>query len=137
MLGPARFSHIEVCAQEVCRNFKKKEDLDECISSLKTLDDQIIDARQEIQAQKSASSAPGDAVNDNNPDGASTTKAALSARAKPDYQYTISDLPKVRRLVVAREKTLSSLRSILAKDKKASEPTGPSAGSSQAEPIAP
>jgi len=36
LLGPARFSHIETCAQEACRAFKRKEELDERISTLST-----------------------------------------------------------------------------------------------------
>lgn len=121
MLGPARFRHIELCAQEVCRAFKKKEDLEDCVLSLKTLDDRIADLREEINVLPPPRS-PSPSADNIAADGAVSAKdnSARKTKSKPDYSsFTVSDLPKARRLLVAREKTLASLHAVVAKRKVA------------------
>ncbi|KAG6381948.1 hypothetical protein JVT61DRAFT_572 [Boletus reticuloceps] len=48
LLGPVRFTHIETCAREVCRRFKKIEEMDECVQTLRTLDDLLAALRAEL-----------------------------------------------------------------------------------------
>ncbi|GAW00548.1 ribosomal protein S5 domain 2-like protein [Lentinula edodes] len=85
MLGSARFSHIETCVTEVCRTFKSKQELEDCIAMLSTLDDILKQLRDEL--------------------------ALLS-----DYTlWTESDLPKAKRLVIAREKAIASVKNMIAK----------------------
>jgi hypothetical protein len=48
MLGPARFTHIETCAAEVCKHFKLQEDLKDCRTMLSSLDDILADLRSEF-----------------------------------------------------------------------------------------
>ncbi|KIY50270.1 ribosomal protein S5 domain 2-like protein [Fistulina hepatica ATCC 64428] len=90
MLGPARFTHIETCASEVCRVFKKNEEIADCLSTLTTLDDILADLRAEL-----------------------TEKRALT---EPDYASWIeSDLPRARRLIKARENAIKSVKLALRK----------------------
>ncbi|KAJ7647660.1 ribosomal protein S5 domain 2-type protein [Roridomyces roridus] len=93
MLGPARFSHIETCAVEVCREFKRKEEVKETLSTLHTLDDTLAQLRRELAA--------------------STHQAYTEAKV-PDYSAWIdSDLPKAKRLIRAREGAITSVKNLL------------------------
>lgn len=97
MLGPARFTHVETCTREVCRLFKKKEELDGCIASILNLDGILEGLRDEL-AQFTGTK--------------STTK-------KQGYdEWTVEDLPKARQIVVAREKAISSLKAVIDKRKQ-------------------
>lgn len=109
MLGPARFSHIETCAQEVCRAFKREEEFRECISSLFTLDDILADLRAELAT---LSSKPGETAGEETPP---------SLKKKPADYSTLSaekDLPKAKRLVGAREKAIKNIKGLIAKQKE-------------------
>jgi hypothetical protein len=112
LLGPARFSHIETCAQEVCRKFKRKEELENCVSMLSTLDDILADLRVELA----------------NLPGPSTTSTSIGVKdilprtpKKPDYSTfnADEDLPKAKRLVGAREKAIENAKVLIAKRKGA------------------
>ncbi|KAL0072488.1 hypothetical protein AAF712_000251 [Marasmius tenuissimus] len=106
MLGPARFSHIETCAFEVCHSFKRKEDLRECILALNTLDDTLADLRREL-----AELTQGE---DNQNESRSSDKTGR--RKPPNYsEMTEADLPKAKRLVLARENAISSVKKLIAK----------------------
>lgn len=97
LLGPARFTHIETCAEEVCREFKKLEELQDSITALTSLDDLLAGLRSQIKKGTNPL-APTDKD---------------SECKKPDYSSL--DLPKARRLITAREKSIKSCKSLLAK----------------------
>lgn len=97
MLGPARFTHIETCAREVCRAFKIHEDLEDCLVSLASLDDILASLRAELKAN----SAP-----------------SAKKEKRPDYESIRKekDLAKVKRLVRARENAIKSVKRLIAKE---------------------
>jgi hypothetical protein len=98
LLGPARFTHIETCASEVCREFKRSEELRECITTLQTLDDLLITLRAQLASLTTQ-----------------TTSASIPERnsKKPDYKDM--DVAKAKRLVQARENSLKSVKALIAK----------------------
>ncbi|KAF5393362.1 hypothetical protein D9757_000522 [Collybiopsis confluens] len=106
MLGPARFSHIETCTIDACRMFKNKQELEECIAMLGTLDDILKDLREELAL-----------LNSDSPSATVSNQDAIRIKTKPlDYHsWTDADLPKARRLVVAREKAVASVKNMIAK----------------------
>lgn len=95
MLGPARFTHIETCAAEVCKRFKLQEDLKDCRTMLTTLDDILADLRSEFTVLT----------------GKPSTHKAM------DYD-SIDDLNKLRKLVVAREAAIKSIKLLIGKAKE-------------------
>lgn len=103
MLGPARFSHIETCAVEVCRSFKRSEELRECISMLGTLDDVLIELRKELAQSKDDLSK------------SSTLNGESTLLKQANHDYSTLDLTKAKRLVQARENAIKSVKSLLAK----------------------
>ncbi|KAJ4483492.1 ribosomal protein S5 domain 2-like protein [Lentinula aciculospora] len=106
MLGSARFSHIETCVMEVCRTFKSKQELEDCIAMLSTLDDILKQLRAEL-ALISGPSASTSSNDDNSP------RPKLKP---PDYtSWTESDLLKAKRLVTARENAITSVKNMIAK----------------------
>ncbi|KAL0571945.1 hypothetical protein V5O48_010017 [Marasmius crinis-equi] len=112
MLGPARFSHIETCALEVCHSFKRKEELDECILALNTLDDTLAELRRELT--ELTAQDKGDRDESQPFDKTSRT------RKHPNYsEMTETDLPKAKRLVLARENAISSVKKLIAKHREA------------------
>ncbi|ESK97310.1 hypothetical protein Moror_17741 [Moniliophthora roreri MCA 2997] len=112
MLGPIRFTHIETCTFEVCRPFKKKEELDDCVLALKTLDDTLAELRRELADLTAESS-----------DKPSEHSVRTSTKT-PDYStFTDSDLPKAKRLVLARERAVTSVKNMIAKRRAAIEIT--------------
>ncbi|KAK7057545.1 ribosomal protein S5 domain 2-like protein [Favolaschia claudopus] len=98
MLGPARFSHIETCTLEVCREFKRQEEVKEALATLRNLDDILAQLRDDLAASK------GQAAPDSGP-----------AKSKtPDYSGWIDwDIPKARRLIRAREGSINSVKELL------------------------
>ncbi|EPQ55105.1 ribosomal protein S5 domain 2-like protein [Gloeophyllum trabeum ATCC 11539] len=113
MLGPARFEHIETCAREVCRAFKLKQDMDECITVLTALDDELSKLREEL-ARISSTLTPSKA---HLPEQSTFKPEERKETKKPDYTALSDslDIAKARRLITARENAIKSLRSILAK----------------------
>lgn len=102
MLGPARFSHIERCALEVCQAFKRSEELRENIATLQTLDVLLDQLRSDLsQLTHPDSSTPPD---------------LQSTRKQPNY--TDLDVPKTKRLIRARENAVKSVKSLISKHKE-------------------
>lgn len=95
MLGPARFTHIETCAVEVCKRFKLQEDLRDCRAMLSSLDDILADLRSEFVA----------------------LTGKPSTHKEMDYD-SIEDLSKLRKLVVAREVAIKSMKTLIGKAKE-------------------
>jgi len=95
MLGPTRFTHIETCAAEVCRHFKLQEDLNDCRTMLSSLDDILADLRSEFTA----------------------LTGKPSTHRTMDYD-TIDDLSKLRKLVVAREAAIKSIKTLIGRAKE-------------------
>src|SRR5260221_14209941 len=48
MLGPVRFTHNQDCAREVCKTFRVEDEMQDCISTLQSLDDILADLRGEL-----------------------------------------------------------------------------------------
>ncbi|KAK7045543.1 hypothetical protein VNI00_007375 [Paramarasmius palmivorus] len=116
MLGSARFTHIETCAFEVCRTFKKKEELDDCILALTTLDYTLAELRRELAEMTAEASTSGG-------DKAPNALVKTSART-PDYStFTEADIPKAKRLVLARERAVASVKNMIAKRRGAIDTT--------------
>ncbi|EGO00844.1 hypothetical protein SERLA73DRAFT_87161 [Serpula lacrymans var. lacrymans S7.3] len=124
MLGPARFTHIETCVREVSRTFKRLEEMEECISTLTTLDDLLADLRSELN---SISSTSTDTIPFSSPQESSldTLKSARIAEIKkaikPDYSAMQKDvdLAKARRLITARENAIKSVKTLLTRKNSA------------------
>lgn len=113
LLGPVRFAHIETCASEVCRRFKKVEEMEECVQTLKTLDDLLATLRAQLATTieeartKDPSSCP--AVPENS-----------RAKSKPPDYRTMQeglDLTKARRLIHARECAIKNTKTLIEKYK--------------------
>lgn len=115
MLGPVRFTHIEDCTREVCQAFRTKDELEDCIATLGTLDDMLALLRSELAELN------GTKQNTNS-----------EAKKKQDYKALL-DLSKAKRLVTARENSIKSVQASLlkAKEKMDEKPTADD-GSSRA-----
>jgi hypothetical protein len=97
----------------VCRSFKIKDELDDCITSLQSLDAILVTLRAELAelsdvAETDSSRTP--------------IKADSAAQRKikaPDYSDLLIslDVKKARRLVVARENAIKSVKVMLARKK--------------------
>ncbi|KAJ7686477.1 ribosomal protein S5 domain 2-type protein [Mycena rosella] len=99
MLGPARFSHIDTCALEVCREFKRREEVTDSLATLRTLDDILAQLRAELAL--------------------SMQTAPTAASKTPDYSGWIDwDLPKARRLIRAREGAINSVKELISKQQQ-------------------
>lgn len=106
MLGPVRFEHIETCAREVCRAFKLKDELEETISTLQSLDDILAQLRADL-ALAAASTL----------DEATSGPSVESKAHKQDYSPIMDagDIKKARRLITARESSIKSVKAMLVK----------------------
>ncbi|KAJ7244148.1 ribosomal protein S5 domain 2-type protein [Mycena haematopus] len=99
MLGPARFSHIETCTLEVCREFKRTEEVKDALATLRSLDDILAQLRDDLAVLKG--------------------ETASAPVKTPDYSGWIDwDLPKARRLIRAREGAINSVKVLLSKHKQ-------------------
>jgi hypothetical protein len=98
LLGPARFSHIQTCAAEACRVFKRKDEVEDHISTLSTLDDILSELRSDL-SKLSPSSSP------------------TMAMKRREYSTSTDEanLTKLIRLITARENAIKSLKVLLAK----------------------
>jgi len=110
MLGPVRFTHIEMCTRKVCQTFLRKEEIEGCISTLASLDDILATLRSELAAAQ-ADPASASGVSD------STGTNASSSKSKTDYAALRGslDVNKAKRLVTARENSIKSVKVSLRK----------------------
>ena len=110
MLGPVRFEHIEMCAREVCRTFRLKDDMSTCIATLSSLDDILADLRAQLASLTSQGSEAA---------GTSSASTANTAPKKPAPSYTALeeslDVVKAKRLITARENSIKSVKLALKK----------------------
>ena len=108
MLGPARFSHSETCAREVSHAFRVRDEVEECVATLTSLDDILASLRAELASLTQSH------------DGA----AKGSTKKKQDYGDLLKtlDLPKAKRLVSARENAIKAVKASLQKSREM--PTG-------------
>lgn len=109
MLGPARFSHIETCAEEVCKKFKQNEELKDYITTLETLDDLLAEHRQRLAALTAEKS---DLPSLSTADSSSTPSLT---RESKKMDYNTLDVPKAKRLIEARERSIKSVKTATAK----------------------
>ncbi|KAH6913942.1 ribosomal protein S5 domain 2-type protein [Coprinopsis sp. MPI-PUGE-AT-0042] len=114
MLGPARFTHIETCATDVCRLFKDRQELAETRSLLESLDDLLEDLRQQY-----AAIAPSPSTTSEPSAEPQATPRALSKKKKPDYLSL--DVAKAKRLIRVRENSIKSVKSLIAKNQTQSQ----------------
>lgn len=98
MIGPARFSHIETCTREACRSFRVRDEVEELVVTLRSLDDILVTLRAELQVLRVSQSTFED------------TKTI--ERKAPDYDTLMDslDVEKAKRLVAAREKAIKSVK---------------------------
>lgn len=103
MLGPVRFEHIETCAREVCRSFVLKEQVEDAIITLTTLDSILLTLREElVQLRPPDSATPTNDLKPKKPQDYSTLRNTL-------------DIKKAKRLVTARENSVKSVKASIAK----------------------
>jgi hypothetical protein len=100
LLGPARFTHIETCASEVCREFRRSEELRECITTLQTFDDLLITLRAQLASLTTQSL---------------TTSTSIPERISKKTDYKGMDVAKAKRLIQARENSLKSVKALIVK----------------------
>ena len=106
MLGPVRFTHIQDCAREVCQVFRVEDEMQDCISTLKSLDDILASLREELANVKKA--------NLQSPD-----SQAKSYRTHKDYSalQMSRDLVKARRQISTREKSIESVKTLISEER--------------------
>ncbi|KAH7927440.1 ribosomal protein S5 domain 2-like protein [Leucogyrophana mollusca] len=125
LLGPARFTHIETCASEVCRKFKRLEEMEEHITTLTTLDDILATLRAEFGALTSESPSVADTSSPASARFEPSVPPAASIESKASKKQDYSglqkdlDLAKAKRLVNARENAIKTVKTLIAKKKAA------------------
>ncbi|KAI0062428.1 ribosomal protein S5 domain 2-like protein [Artomyces pyxidatus] len=109
MLGPIRFTHMEDCAREVCRSFRVKDELEDTLTTLLTLDDILADLRATLEKTKVSSNAANSQL--------STTESKIPRRSVQDYSSIREklDVAKAKRLVVARESAIKNVKVLISK----------------------
>lgn len=141
LLGPVRFDHIDICAREVCRTFRTKEEIEDHITTLASLDDILGTLRAELEELKQGTKDKSDAAScsvdavpehrhedtrgkDKHPLGDSPTSSQTTAPSStpgssraPNYTSLrqSQDLPKLKRLITARENSIRSVKAALKK----------------------
>ena len=106
MLGPVRFTHIQDCAREVCKTFRVEDEMQDCVSTLQSLDDILADLRGELAKIKDERSQ----------------SEARSRDPTKDYSALRKslDLPKARRQISARERAIDSVKKLINEQREAS-----------------
>ena len=106
MLGPVRFTHIQDCAREVCQVFRVEDEMEDCISTLKSLDDILADLREELANVKKANLQSADSQ-------------AKSYRTQKDYSalQMSRDIVKARRQISSREKSIESVKTLISEER--------------------
>jgi len=112
MLGPVRFTHIEDCAREVCQVFRVEDEMQDCISTLQSLDDILADLRGELATINEIASQP---------DRCSKSEAKFRPGTK-DYSGLRKglDIAKARRQISARERAIESVKKLISERREAS-----------------
>lgn len=102
MLGPIRFDHIKTCAGEVCHIFRIKDELEESIATLGSLDDMLSLLRSELAEH------------------IGQKEKSVGHVKKQDYKALADtqDLAKAKRLITARENSIKSVQALLRKAKE-------------------
>jgi chromosome segregation ATPase len=112
MLGPVRFTHIQDCAREVCQVFRVEDEMQDCISTLQSLDDILADLRGELAKIKEEA--------DSQPD---YRRSKSEARSHPAKDYSALrkslDTTKARRQISAREKAIESVKKLISEQREA------------------
>lgn len=106
MLGPVRFTHIQDCAREVCKTFRVEDEMQDCISTLQSLDDILADLRGELAKIKDERPQPETRSRDPTKDYSALKKSL--------------DIPKARRQISARERAIDSVRKLINEQREAS-----------------
>lgn len=111
MLGPARFSHIETCTREACHAFRVRDELEEHVATLRSLDDILATLRTELATIRGPQKH---------------TEPEDGKDRKPNYEslLTSSDADKVKRLVSARERAIKSVKASIQREKEKQSATG-------------
>jgi len=137
LLGPARFSHIETCATEVCKIYKQIEELQDCITTLRMLDETLADLRKELaevgskgegELPAGSSREPGSAIIGPDPTTSTSDLLPDAHRSTPEKEggadsdvkpktpdYSNLDVAKAKRLIKARESSVKSVRTLIEK----------------------
>ena len=104
MLGPVRFAHFETCTREVCRAFRLKDEMSDLVATLTSLDDILATLRADL-ARLTEGPSGGDAAIPSIP----------TARKPANYESLKEslDVTKARRLVIARENAIKSVKTAL------------------------
>ena len=115
MLGRVRFDHIEMCAREVCRTFRRKDDMATCIVTLTSLDETLASLRSQLAAAMAMAESSTIEIADKEQE---DSNLAVSRRpATPSYTALEEslDIPRAKRLITARENSIKSVRAALKK----------------------
>jgi hypothetical protein len=116
MLGPVRFTHIQDCAREVCQVFRVEDEMQDCISTLKNLDDILSDLRNELTGIKEAKAQHKQDFNS-------------EAKSRPTKDYSTLqkslDIIKARRQISAREKSIESVKKLISEQRGGSPVSAP------------
>ncbi|KAI0310227.1 ribosomal protein S5 domain 2-like protein [Amylostereum chailletii] len=126
MLGPVRFTHIEDCARQVCRAFRLKDEMDDCVSTLTTLDGLLTKLRADLEATRDKPPTPPLPPPPTPPQQAPASSSFMEdapplkkRKVVQDYSELrrSGDLPKAKRLITARESAIRSVRALIEKAK--------------------
>lgn len=98
MLGPVRFNHIETCAREACHSFRLRDEIEEHVATLRSLDDILSTLRAELASLKQSQN--------------SSEETKPAAKKLSDYDALVASLEvdKAKRLVAARERAIKSVK---------------------------
>ena len=111
MLGPVRFTHIQDCAREVCQVFRVEDEMQDCISTLQSLDDILADLRGELAKIKEKAESQPD-----------YRGSKSDARSHPTKDYSglrkSLDTAKARRQISAREKAIESVKKLISSQRE-------------------
>lgn len=121
LLGPARFSHIETCATEVCKAYKKSEELQDCITTLRTLDDLLFTHREQLASLTTTTMTENDASSTSispAPSNEPSSPPSSQNREAKKADYKNLDVTKAKRLIQARENSIKVVKAMIAKKSK-------------------
>ena len=112
MLGPVRFTHIQDCAREVCKTFRVEDEMQDCVSTLQSLDYILADLRGELAKIRDERSRPD---RGSNPEAGSRDPTKDYSSLKKSL-----DIPKARRQISARERAIDSVKKLINEQREAS-----------------